>query len=280
MQFANQAISLFISGVFCLVWVGILALLFCESYVLEFMASVRNATNTNMYVVFFTFFIFPLAYAIGNGVNAVANKMFGGKDKKIRRDAFKTHLKPKKGDEIYKEICDYFDNSSSENSSKDASPKKLSKIKKLYYYFRYDLFCHSRPDHYGYLKLKNDSAKTGRLYHHFRYVLYHSGSDIYNYLIFHREIIRILRATRFNFALICFSFSLILIKLVIKHAIYYSSFIHHPLIYFSIVFSYFISRLCFCAWEKQQKDFYVTIILAWVALDMENKNKSQKLQAI
>jgi len=231
MQFANQAISLFISGVFCLVWVGILGFFFGESYVLEFVASVKNATNANVYMIFFTFFVFPLAYAIGSGVNAAANKIFALKDEKIRRKAFTVSLNPEKRDTVYEEICGYFN---------DISIDNLSKIR--------------------------------RLYHHFRYILYHSGSDIYNYLIFHREIIRILRATCFNFALIFLSLIAILVKLETVH--YYS------LIYFLIVFSFFISSLCFYAWKNQQENFYVTIISAWVALDMENKNKSQKLQAI
>ena len=270
MQFANQAISLFISGVFCLVWMGILAFLFGESYVLEFAESIKNAADSSFYVVIFTFLVFPLAYAIGNGVNAVANKTFNRKDKKIRHKAFKKNLSLEKRDAIYDEICGYFNDCSTENRTDDSSKKNCWR-RLCNYFSNYFDGCSTK-------KSSKNSPKIRRLYHHFRYILCHSGSDIYGYLIFHREIIRILRATCLNFALIFLSLSAILAKFVAKYAIYYSSFVHHPSIYFLIAFSFVISGLCFYAWTKQQKDFYVTIISGWVALDIKNKATEQKLQ--
>jgi len=267
MNFANQAVSLFISGIFCLVWIGLITLAYVnadyQSLKFHVHQMIAGNAGAKMLLTGCTLFLFPLAYAIGNAVNATVNTLFGEMDKAIREDAF-----------------------------------------------------------------KDESQKTGRtditaLYHEYRYKLYLSGSEMFNFLVFHREIIRILRATCFNFLMIClamlafipyvkffaFVFILYLVLSPLRSKIFsgpdifkavfearwpfilifmllfiFLFFIdagqnylpvlmrsvHFKAALFLFLLSLLFSFICFTAWEKQQDDFYKTIIDAHKAWCKKN----------
>jgi hypothetical protein len=281
MQFANQAISLFISGIFCLVWLSIMAWSFIDQSSINFLkAYFFNKEMEPITTIGFTFFVFPLAYAIGSAVNTIANRLFDKMDDKIRFVIFKSFLD-------YEEI----------ESKINELNIKSSISKDTYKQIEYDLNNESSTDLSKVLQL---------IYHHYRLKIYNEGEELYNYLFFHREIIRILRATCFNFffiflSLITFTgcwfykgvgylfillilFNVLLVKesfwgnifrhlfkknhqiwfLIFSILVNYFLCIFYPirnnLFLFAFPFTLFISFICFVAWEKKQEDYYKTII--------------------
>ena len=143
MQFANQALSLFISGIFCLVWLLILSLPFLKSFIQGLQGKsidpvlekiMTSGFSSAFLSILFAFVIFPLAYTLGTIINTASNKLF----KKLKASF----------------------------QEKDTN---------------YDLM---------------------------RYQIYLESSDLYSYINFHYEIIRILRANSFNFLMIYISLAL------------------------------------------------------------------------
>ena len=304
MQFANQAISLFISGIFCLVWMGILAWPLDNYLAYGFLKEINIKDFGPIALIAFTFIVFPLAYAVGNAVNAIVNRLFGKMDKEIRCNMFKERFG-------WSEIAAHISEIGIKTSLNEENYEKLT--------------CKSKGQNREQAQPENSSGNDQDLskdllkiitsiYHHFRYGIYNSGAEFYGYLVFHREIIRILRATCFNFLLIflslltvseCWLFKIIgyaVIAFVLintlcsenrplldifrylfsnpntKKAYFWALFIFGNALLFwkypirNQLFLYlfplvlFISFICFIAWEKQQKNFYQTIIGAQNAM--------------
>jgi len=244
MQFTHQVISLFISGFIALIWM----LLPVYKQLIE-----TETVETMIYMFisnpFGILLIIPWAYSIGSAINSIANELFGNIDKEIRKKIFI-----------------------------------------------------NLPDFSG-----NDS-EIADTYHNYRYHAYQDFNNAYDFLSFHREIIRILRASSMNFFLIAISmvtltscllckfFAFILLVIFIINLIFfhkkpkidffkflfydicYIKFLIFFYYYFSItkilaILSYYpyylfylgnlsllLSCICYSAWEKQQKDFYNSII--------------------
>jgi hypothetical protein len=289
MQFANKAVSLFISGFFCLVWILLLALSLDDYLIYKSFKNLKIIKETaGLGLIGFTFLVFPLAYALGNAVNAVVNRLFGKMDKRIRWEVFREKVFT--GDANLADINGLLNDIGENNSlTKDDYIKMIG-----------------QP---GEKPGEDLLKKIQETYHHYRFKIYKSSTDLYNHLIFHREIIRVLRATCFNFLMIFFalltvpkspalkiagySFTAIFLMYILLIPEYFSrldfsgiclsntsrvvfilSFFIGTAILFILFpnnsqlfmaifpFTIFISLICLIAWKKQQEDFYRSIISA------------------
>lgn len=292
MQFANQAISLFISGIFCLVWIGFLAWPLDDFIIRKTLKNVVfNKEIISVGLIGLTFLLFPLAYAIGSAVNALVNRLFRGIDNKIRCSVITAQLG-------WRKLSQTIDGLGMELSLTEDEFKKID--------------CKKNG--------KSHEEIFDTLYHHYRFKIYHAGTQLYEYLLFHREIIRILRATCFNFFMIYFALLTIsqsrelkiigysFIVLVLVYILFdlgklsqkdslrwlYSDVVRifilislilipmllellthsNYLITFSFLFSIFISLICFIAWKKKQQSFYKTIIRAERVMSDKNANEN------
>lgn len=291
MQFANQAVSLFISGLFCLVWLGLLAgPLLDPSMLVEALKWIVEKKASGALGAFsalgFSFLVAPLAYALGNAVNALANKQFGRMDKRIRCRVIRDET-------TWEEIKTHLQKADADSSF---SPENYQNIK-----------CVEKENEYG---LFSKIAQAH--YHHIRFRIYASNAELFTYLQFHREIIRILRAVCFNFFMIfaalftvtgnaplmvfgyamaagilanilfvkkppwidIFSYlfekwrrcGIILFSITVCGLLFQTSLVKSALLLYAFPFTLFIAFICLVAWEKQQEDFYRTLIAAERAL--------------
>ncbi|KPA17005.1 membrane protein [Candidatus Magnetomorum sp. HK-1] len=261
MQFANQAISYFVSGFLCFFWMFLPV--FGIEHVRELIQNLPKPIDSNLVGVVGLFFIFPFSYALGNAINAVANWGFSRKDQQIRDDVLS----------LIKKI-----------SKKSVIQDDIDKIK-------------------TFVTLEKDNE----IFNFYRFKFYKSGAELYDFFGFHREIIRILRATSLNAfmvflalftiwdclylrlfgycAMAAFLAIIIVSKgkakidplgwisnkygfliitfglfLIIPISIIFS--ITHPELYYIGGLFLFISSLSCIAWEKQQEDFYLSMIRA------------------
>lgn len=237
MQFANQAISIFICGIFCVVWMGLFALPFDDYILVEMIKKVISNNATGILNPIGIFIVFPLSYTLGNVINLFASRLLDSTDNKIRHKVLTAAL-------------------------------PLSKVEKLGDSLNFDT-TDIEGAYENKIREKRDSMNYGKIlkliYHHCRYTIYISNSELYEYLSFHREIVRILRASFVNFALIFLS--LIYISAKSSNSCSGSS----ALILYAILSSFLISICCLFSWYKQQYNFYRTIIQGYKSLKLYKK---------
>lgn len=196
MHFANQTISFIVSGFLSMIWMVLLA---CP------MDSIHNFRCLSGIVSYFfgkggaeifapMLLFFAIAYALGSAMNALVNRLFGRMDKDIRLEVFRQLLTWEQLQVFEKEITNDHPSPPSEGGEPVQPDFEL----------RADDYTKPLP----YLppeKFKKLSKKVDSVYHHLRYDIYSSKRELYDYLGFHRETIRILRASCFNIFLIFLS---------------------------------------------------------------------------
>ncbi len=103
-------------------------------------------------------------------------------------------------------------------------------------------------------------------YHHARFKVYHSGAELRNYLLFHRELIRILRASFFNFGMIALALILnICLNCPVNGMLLIC--IHVMCLVFMAAF--------LLVWQGKQVDFYLTIIRSLRIIQADNNSTQQ-----
>jgi len=290
MQFANQAISFFVSGLLCMLWMFLPVFGMNESL----HKTIQDHINSNGFAALGLFFIFPFSYALGNAINSLANLAFSKRDQKIRNDVLDNIKKISENQIIEKDI------------------KKINKFiqiknNEIFNFYRFQSYT-SETKLYDFLTFHREIIRILRALSLNSFMIFLAFFTIVDcflikclglilmaaYIIIlvlpHISIDekdktkflpglykKMINKNPLNFisikivALNITIFLFIIMPLIIMPISTKIFSLNHPELYYIGVLFLFISSLSSIAWEKQQEDFYLTMIRAHFTEIISNK---------
>ena len=281
MQFANQAISFFVSGLLCMLWMFLPVFGMNESL----HKTIQDHINSNGFAALGLFFIFPFSYALGNAINSLANLAFSKRDQDIRNDVLdniKIISKNKIIEEDIKKI------------------KKFIQIKdnEIFNFYRFQSYA-SETKLYDFLTFHREIIRILRATSLNSFMIFlafftivdcffikclglilmaifiiililpHLGTDEQNkskyFPNLYKKIIKKNPLAFISNKLVALNitiFLFIIMPIIIMPIATKIFSLNHPELYYISVLFLFISSLSSIAWEKQQEDFYLTMVRA------------------
>ena len=276
MQFANQAISYFVSGFLCIIWIFLPMLGIADAT--ELLKNILKQINANGSGMIGLLFVFPFAYALGNAVNALANWCFSLKDQRIRTHVLNLIKKISKQPVIEKDIEKIKDYIALENDNE------------IFNFYRFKCYL-SGTELYDFFGLHREIIRILRATSFNAFMVFLALFTISDclyikclgYLAMATFLITIviskgkLSINPLHWLSHDYGFLIITLGLfftVPVGLIVPASTTHLNYLYLGNLFL-FISSLSSKAWEKQQEDFYLSMIRAHVTSMIDNNHKEE-----